>query len=158
MPRRHTAMNFISTRGNTPPTSIDTALVAGLAPDGGLYVPERIPRIALDRPLPTLADTAQAVLAPYFAASSLRGRLADVCRQAFSFDAPLRPLAGDGDYLLELFHGPTAAFKDYAARFLAEALSQLRTDDAPPVTILRSEEHTSELQSLMRISYAVFCL
>src|SRR3546814_7259631 len=53
-----------------------------------------------------------------------------------SFDAPLRPLAGDGDYLLELFHGPTAAFKDYAARFLAEALSQLRTDDAPPVTIL----------------------
>src|SRR3546814_19834832 len=71
--------------------------------DLGLYVPERIPRIALDRPLPTLADTAQAVLAPYFAASSLRGRLADVCRQAFSFDAPLRPLAGDGDYLLELF-------------------------------------------------------
>src|SRR3546814_8238885 len=53
-----------------------------------------------------------------------------------SFDAPLRPLAGDGDYLLELFHGPTAAFKDYAARFLAEAPSQLRTDDAPPVTIL----------------------
>src|SRR3546814_17606042 len=136
MPRRHTAMNFISTRGNTPPTSIDTALVAGLAPDGGLYVPERIPRIALDRPLPTLADTAQAVLAPYFAASSLRGRLADVCRQAFSFDAPLRPLAGDGDYLLELFHGPTAAFTDYAARFLAEALSQLRTDDAPPLTTL----------------------
>src|SRR3546814_11844239 len=76
------------------------------------------------------------MLAPYFAASSLRGRLADVCRQAFSFDAPLRPLAGDGDYLLELFHGPTAAFKDYAARFLDEALSQLRTDDAPPVTIL----------------------
>src|SRR3546814_12732593 len=132
MPRRHTAMNFISTRGNTPPTSIDTALVAGLAPDGGLYVPERIPRIALDRPLPTLADTAQAVLAPYFPASSLSGRLADVCRQAFSFDAPLRPLAGDGDYLLELVDGPTAAFKDYAARFLTQAPAQHPTHNTTP--------------------------
>src|SRR3546814_2720594 len=106
MPRRHTAMNFISTRGNTPPTSIDTALVAGLAPDGGLYVPERIPRIALDRPLPTLADTAQAVLAPYFAASSLRGRLAAVCRHAFSFDAPLRTLPAEAAHLLRMFPGP----------------------------------------------------
>lgn len=129
-------MNFISTRGNTPPTPIDTALVAGLARDGGLYVPERIPRVAFDRPWPTLADTAQAVLAPYFAESSLRDRLTEVCKQAFSFDAPLRSLAHDGNFLLELFHGPTAAFKDYAARFLAEALSQLRTEDAPPTTIL----------------------
>src|SRR3546814_13828237 len=80
-------------------------------------------------PRSTRTDT----LFPY---TTLFLSLADVCKLAFSFDAPLRPLAGDGDYLLELFHGPTAAFKDYAARFLAEALSQLRTDDAPPVTIL----------------------
>src|SRR3546814_17503186 len=106
MPRRHTAMNFISTRGNTPPTSIDTPLVPGLAPDGGLYVPERIPRIALDRPLPTPADTTQAVLAPYFAASSLPGALSDVCSQTFSFGAPLGPLLGDGAYLLELLQPP----------------------------------------------------
>ncbi len=129
-------MNFISTRGNSAPTPIDSALVAGLAPDGGLYVPESIPRLPLDRPLPMLADTAQSVLAPYFADSSLRDRLARICTQAFSFAAPLRPLAHDGDFLLELFHGPTAAFKDYAARFLAEALSQLHAADAPPTTIL----------------------
>src|SRR5690606_20953355 len=80
--------------------------------------------------------TAHAVLAPYFAASSLRGSLARICAGAFSFDAPLRPLAGKGDYLLELFHGPTAAFKDYAARFLAGALAALRGPDDPATTIL----------------------
>jgi threonine synthase len=150
------SMNFISTRGRAPPTPIDTALVAGLAPDGGLYVPEHIPRIAFEHPLPTLADTAQAVLVPYFADSSLRDRLDGICMQAFSFDAPLRPLARDRaasgqtasgqaasgqaaseqDYVLELFHGPTAAFKDYAARFLAEALSALRPPAAAPTTIV----------------------
>lgn len=129
-------MNYISTRGGVPPTPIDTALVAGLAPDGGLYVPEQIPSLADLRPRATLADTAHAVLAPYFQGSSLRGRLADICAQAFSFDAPLRPLSGRGDHLLELFHGPTAAFKDYAARFLAGALAALREPDAAVTTIL----------------------
>ncbi|WP_242109954.1 threonine synthase [Luteimonas aquatica] len=128
-------MKFVSTRGQIPPTAIDDALSAGLAPDGGLYVPERIPMLASWQPTARLADTAQAVLAPYFAESSLRDRLAAICDQAYSFDAPLRPMRGDGagpdrDFLFELFHGPTAAFKDYAARFLAGALAGLRAADA----------------------------
>ncbi|MEI2456662.1 threonine synthase [Lysobacter firmicutimachus] len=129
-------MNFLSTRGRTAPTPIDAALAAGLAPDGGLYVPERIP--ALDQPLAAerLPDTAHALLAPYFEQSSLRERLGEICAHAFSFDAPLRPLAGADDWLLELFHGPTAAFKDYAARFLAGALAGLRRDGDAPTTIL----------------------
>lgn len=139
-------MKFISTRGQTPATSIDDALSAGLAPDGGLYVPERIPALASTQPFPTLAETANAVLAPYFTDSKLCGRLTDLCAHAFSFEAPLRPLkspdaaseraSSKQDFLLELFHGPTAAFKDYAARFLAEALSGLRAPDAPVTTIL----------------------
>jgi len=129
-------MNFISTRGHTPPTPIDTALIAGLAPDGGLYVPEHLPALALPPPKATLGETAHAALAPYFTHSTLREQLADICRDAFSFDAPLRPLTGPGDYLLELFHGPTAAFKDYAARFLARALGALRDPAAPPTTIV----------------------
>src|SRR3546814_12262676 len=92
MPRRHTAMNFISTRGKPPPTSIDTALVAGLAPDGGLYVPARITRIALGPPLPTPAAPAPAVLRPYLAASALRARLAGVLHLQLPFAAPTRPL------------------------------------------------------------------
>lgn len=129
-------MKFVSTRGTAPAASIDDALVAGLAPDGGLFVPETIPLVALAQPQVTLAATAQRVLAPYFAESSLRERLGDLCTEAFSFDAPLRPLAGGNDFVLELFHGPTAAFKDYAARFLAAALSALRVPDTPPLTIL----------------------
>lgn len=129
-------MNFLSTRGRTAPTHVDAALAAGLAPDGGLYVPERIP--ALPQPLAAerLHQTAHALLAPYFEQSSLRERLGEICAQAFSFDAPLRPLAGADDWLFELFHGPTAAFKDYAARFLAGALAGLRGADDAPTTIL----------------------
>src|SRR5690606_13595758 len=133
---RRTRMHFISTRGQVPPTPIDAALVAGLAPDGGLYVPERIPALADWSPLPTLPATARRTLAPYFAGSMLRDRREAICADAFSFGAPLRPLAGAGDHVLELFHGPAAAFKDYAARFLARALEGLREPDAPPTTIL----------------------
>ncbi|HEY5849496.1 MAG TPA: threonine synthase [Lysobacter sp.] len=128
-------MNFTSSRGKTPATAIDQALVAGLAPDGGLYVPERIPSPDVT-PGATLAATAHRVLAPYFEESSLRNSLAAICEHAYSFPAPLRPMSGEGDHLLELFHGPTAAFKDYAARFLAESLSRLRPPGAAPTTIL----------------------
>ncbi len=129
-------MNFTSTRDATPPTPIDEALVAGLAPDGGLYVPQSFPQVAFHAPRPSLVDTATATLAPYFEHSRLRDRLPAICADAFAFDAPLRPLEGEGDFLLELFHGPTAAFKDYAARFLAGALGGLRDADATPTTIL----------------------
>ncbi|UHQ24096.1 threonine synthase [Lysobacter sp. 5GHs7-4] len=129
-------MNFLSTRGQTPATSIDAALSAGLAPDGGLYVPESLPALPPQPAREDLADTAQAVLAPYFARSALRERLPELCRSAYAFAAPLRALSQPDDLLLELFHGPTAAFKDYAARFLAGALSALRAPDAPPTTIV----------------------
>lgn len=129
-------MKFTSTRGGVPPTPVDDALAAGLAPDGGLYVPERIPALDWTAPLPTLADTARFVLAPFFEDSSLEARLGGICAQAFDFAAPLRPLAGDDDVALELFHGPTAAFKDYAARFLAASLAALRAPGAPTLTIV----------------------
>jgi len=143
-------IRFVSTRGATPPTAIDDALIAGLAPDGGLYVPERIPALdahAIESRIGagTLAESAAAILAPYFAESRLRDALPTLCARAYDFDAPLRAMrsehargddARSGDFLLELFHGPTAAFKDYAARLLAEALGALRADDAPTTTIL----------------------
>lgn len=130
-------MRCVSTRGDAPAVSIDAALQAGLAPDGGLYVPERIPQpITPPSTGGTLANTASTLLAPFFIDSALHHTLPELCRQAFDFPAPLRQLHGAGDYLLELFHGPTAAFKDYAARFLARTLQALRPVDAPPVTIL----------------------
>ena len=129
-------MQFTSTRGQVSPTSIDVALVAGLAPDGGLYVPETFPIVDFSVPDSTLAATATRTLAPYFTGSALRDRLDNICADAFSFDAPLRVLTGAGDHVLELFHGPTAAFKDYAARFLARALEGLRDPAVPPTTIV----------------------
>jgi len=129
-------MNFVSTRAAAAAVSIDQALAAGLAQDGGLYVPESFPRIDFTAPAATLAATAHALLTPYFAQSALRDRLADICEHAFYFDAPLRALNHADDFVLELFHGPTAAFKDYAARFLAESLDGLRVADDPVTTIL----------------------
>ncbi|MGY0505023.1 threonine synthase [Luteimonas sp. e5] len=129
-------MKFVSTRGQAA-VGIDAALQAGLAADGGLYVPDAISAMpAADHDGATLADTALRVLTPYFESSPLQAALLALCSEAFAFDAPLRAMRGDGDYLLELFHGPTAAFKDYAARFLAAALSALRDDDEPPRTVL----------------------
>ena len=129
-------MKCISTRGQAPAVPIDEALVAGLAPDGGLYVPERLPPPAQPFECDDLPATAHAVLAPYFAESALRDQLGDICAHAFDFPAPLRALISPDTWLLELFHGPTAAFKDYAARFLAEVLSRLRRPDAPTTTVL----------------------
>ena len=118
-------MKFRSTRKQAPELSFGAALVQGLAPDGGLYVPEHFPRIdwsaAGERPL---SDTAFRLLEPFFEGDPLAPELRGIVERAFDFPIPLTPL-GDlpGTYVLELFHGPTAAFKDVGARFMAECLS-----------------------------------
>ena len=133
-------MRFVSTRGASPALPFGAALGAGLAPDGGLYVPERLPRFSADDlaalPDAPLADTLAALLRPLLGDDPLARRLDALCAEAASFDIPLVPLRGPGDHLLELFHGPTAAFKDLAARFLAASLSALRAADAPVQTVL----------------------
>jgi threonine synthase len=129
-------MNFISTRNNSPAATLSQAIVAGLAPDGGLYVPEALPS---ERPLELgsdLADTAAQLIAPFFAGDALADELPAICRQAFDFPAPMLPLATPDDHVLELFHGPTAAFKDFGARFLAACLVRLRKQQDRPLTIL----------------------
>ena len=129
-------MNFISTRNAAPAASLSQAIAAGLAPDGGLYVPEALPaprEPALGR---DIADTATSLLAPFFAGDGLEGELASICREAFDFPAPLRPLGTPADHVLELFHGPTAAFKDFGARFLAACMARLRRDESRPLRIL----------------------
>ncbi|HAI58392.1 MAG TPA: threonine synthase [Xanthomonadaceae bacterium] len=122
-------MRFVSTRGAAPALPFSTALGAGLAPDGGLYVPERLPRISADdlKAIPDgrLADTLAALLRPLLGNDVLASQLDALCAEAANFEMPLVPLKGGNDHLLELFHGPTAAFKDLAARFLAASLAAL---------------------------------
>ena len=130
------AMNFISTRNKAPAATLSQAIAAGLAPDGGLYVPEKLP---LARPLELgsdLADTATQLIAPFFSGDALADELPAICREAFDFPAPLVSLATPDDHVLELFHGPTAAFKDFGARFLAACLTRLRKQEDRPLTIL----------------------
>lgn len=132
-----TALRYISTRGRAPAATLSQAIAAGLAPDGGLYVPEQIPALDPgDLPDGSLADVAAGVLAPYFAGDALAADLAAICAEALDFPVPLVPLAGTGANLLELFHGPTAAFKDIGARFLAACLRRLRDHATQPLTIL----------------------
>ena len=131
-------MKYISTRGNSPALGLSAALAAGLAPDGGLYVPQSLPKLAPSdfdgcNDLPAIATR---LLAPFFVDDALAAELPAICAQAFTFDAPLRALATPGDHVLELFHGPTAAFKDFGARFLAACMQRLPRETDKPLTII----------------------
>jgi threonine synthase len=131
-------MKYASTRGNSPALGLSAALAAGLAPDGGLYVPQSLPKLSpadFDgcNDLPNIAVR---LLAPFFADDPLAAELPAICRQAFTFDAPLVSLKTQDDYVLELFHGPTAAFKDFGARFLAACMQRLARDTHQPLTIV----------------------
>ncbi|MAB79296.1 MAG: threonine synthase [Planctomycetes bacterium] len=119
-------MKYRSTGRNAPPLSFGEALVQGLAPDGGLYVPERFPEIAWQAVSEaSFSDVAIATLAPFFEDDPLQADLRAIVERAFDFPIPLTALANTaGTYVLELFHGPTAAFKDVGARFMAECLSR----------------------------------
>jgi threonine synthase len=129
---------YLSTRGHSPATGIGGAIAAGLAPDGGLYVPEALPRLEASsfNPQGSLADTAATLLAPFFVGDPLAAELPAICAEALGFDTPLRPLPHRDAHVLELFHGPTAAFKDVGARFLAACLRRLPRRDKRPLTIL----------------------
>ncbi len=121
-------MRYISTRGQSPAIGFREAVLTGLAPDGGLYMPESWPRIpdAIRSGFQSrsFSDVAAATLAEFAGDEISEPELQVLARRAFgAFDrpevAPLVALGGD-DYLLELFHGPTLAFKDVAMRMLAE--------------------------------------
>jgi threonine synthase len=118
-------MRYRSTRGAATPVVASEAILAGLAPDGGLYVPESFPPMdAAALPLEEgLAATAAAMLQPFFAGDPLAQSIPELCAEALDFDVPLTEV--NGFRVLELFHGPTAAFKDVGARFLAGAMQRL---------------------------------
>ena len=133
-------MLFASTRDAGLTATLSEAIRQGIAPDGGLYVPQRFPRF---RPQDfdgagSLADIAERLLAPYFAGDQLADRLTEIVNDAFNFPAPLKRLtaASERVSVLELFHGPTAAFKDFGARFLAACLERQTHHSERPVTIL----------------------
>jgi threonine synthase len=140
----HALLKQVSTRGIAPAVSVSSAIAAGPAPDGGLYMPEAFPTFTPDdfAADTTLVDVAYRLLQPFFAGDVLETSLHDICRTAFAIEPPLRTFGTSGDYILELFHGATAAFKDYGAGFLAACLSALPQGEKPLTIVVATSGDT----------------
>ncbi len=130
-------MKFVSTRSGSNRQGFSAALAAGLAADAGLYVPERIPLLdpGQFRDPDNLVEVGNELLAAFVEGDPLASALPALCAEAFNFPTPLRALSPDL-FQLELFHGPTAAFKDVGARFLAASLQAVRGAGDRPLTIV----------------------
>ena len=133
-------LRFVSSRGAAPAVSLSDAIARGLAPDGGLYIPTRLPAVdaAGFAGMSGLPRIARAALSGFFAGDRLQPMLGEIADAALDLPAPTTAVVGCPDplFALELFHGPTAAFKDFGARFLAESLQRLETQAPKPLTIL----------------------
>jgi len=128
-------LRFLSTGGEAPAVSLEEALFAGPAPDGGLYVPETLPRIQPPAAGASFTDTALSVARALFEEDVPREALEEIVRDGLDFEIPLVPVE-EGVYSLELFHGPTLAFKDVGARFMARLLLHFLRRRGRDVTVL----------------------
>ncbi len=132
-------MIFYSTNTASTPVSLKKATLQGLAPDGGLYVPSEIPRISeaelrlLENG--TFTNIAFAIAKKFVGDEIPLDALVGLVEACYDFDTPLRELA-EGTYVEELFHGPTLAFKDYGARFLARMTGFFAAEEQRMITVL----------------------
>jgi threonine synthase len=131
-------MQYYSTRSKNNPVGFAKAALAGLAPDGGLYVPAEIPKFskAVKSSLGTMSytDIAYETIKPWVIDDIPSAVLEEMIHKAYTFNAPL--ISADNRFVLELFHGPSAAFKDFGARFMAQVFSYLRRGETQPLNIL----------------------
>jgi threonine synthase len=132
-------MRYYSTRNKDKKTvTFACAALTGLAPDGGLFVPDMIPEYpaAVRSSLPDMCvhDIAFETIQPFVRGEIPDTALGDILQSAFNFNAPLERVKDR--YVLELFHGPTGAFKDFGARFMARAFSCFRRGEDKPLRIL----------------------
>jgi len=132
-------MRFYSTNGQSPEISFREALLTGLPPDNGLYMPMKIPRLpeSFFRLLPDMPfqDIAFHVASEYLHDEVADRDLEAIAQEAINFDAPVVELE-KGLHVLELFHGPTLAFKDFGARFMARLMVHFIQQTDQELTIL----------------------
>ncbi len=117
-------MKYVSTRGQAEPVDFVEACLTGLAPDGGLYVPETWPQIAPAAPNESYVDVATRILTAFAGNALSQDDVQGLCARAyasFSHDS-VAPLvqSGPNQFVMELHHGPTLAFKDVAMQFIAQ--------------------------------------
>jgi threonine synthase len=132
-------MKFYSTNKKVAPLSFKEAVIHSLPSDRGLYFPEKIPTLESDffKELNsyTLSEIGYKILTPFTHEDIPKAKLKNITEEAFNFDVPLKKIE-TGIYSLELFHGPTYAFKDIGARFLARCLAYFNESHNQEVTIL----------------------
>jgi len=132
-------VRLVSTAGAAPAADLRTALFEGLAPDGGLYLPARLDPLddaVLDGLWGAqLEETALTVARQLWGGETEGAHLAEVIAEALNFPIPLVQL-DERTFVLELFHGPTLAFKDVGARFMARLMAGYRRDEAGTLTVL----------------------
>ncbi|MDZ4199573.1 MAG: threonine synthase [Kiritimatiellia bacterium] len=131
--------------GRPEGVSFRDALLRGPAPDGGLYMPAPLPRMDLDQ-LRTLRDEPYAriafeVLRPFTVGVLSDGQLLQICQSAYDFDVPLERM-DDGPWILRLDRGPTASFKDFAARWMARTMQALSAPDAERMILVATSGDT----------------
>ncbi len=125
-------MKYYSTNGNAPKATLKEAVIKGLAPDKGLYMPEHIPTLPKEF-FDGIGKMSLQEMA-FVAANAILGedidseKLKKIVYDTLSFDIPLRQVNGN-KYCLELYHGPTLAFKDVGARFMARLLGHFNATD-----------------------------
>ena len=143
-------MKYLSLSDSNLTADFSTALLSSLAPDGGLYMPEKLPKY---RPNELVALAAMpfwkcaAKLAAHFSDDNFsQDDLEDICGSAYDFPLTIRTKDGwhldsatpelENDFIMELFHGPTLAFKDFAARFMGRSVSHLLQKSGESRTVL----------------------
>jgi threonine synthase len=137
-------VHYVSTRGKAPPLSFDATLLSGLAPDGGLYLPDAYPRLSakafFDLAGQPYARVAEAIVAPYAAGTIARAELSAMIAAATARfrHAAVAPLVqiDSNLFVLELFHGPTLAFKDLAMQLLARMIDHALAAKGERATII----------------------
>jgi threonine synthase len=132
-------MKYYSTNKNTPEVSLKEAVVKGLAPDNGLYMPERIekfePSFFQNIQNLTFQEIAFEVAKKFFGEDIPEEKLKEIVFDTLNFDCPVVQVT-DSIYSLELFHGPTLAFKDVGARFMARLLNYFLDEKENLVNVL----------------------
>lgn len=133
-------MKYISLNNNSQPVNFKTALINGLAPDKGLYFPEKIinlPKKIIDN-IKTIDDTelCYEVIKDYIGNDFTEDELIKIIQKTIDFKIPLKKVE-NSIFSLELFHGPTLAFKDIGAKFLALCMDKIKNDfDSKEITVL----------------------
>lgn len=132
-------MKYYSTNGKSPLSTLQNAVVKGLAPDRGLYMPEQIKKLPKEfyDNIENLSfqEIAYQVADAFFGEDIPADDLKQIVYDTLSFETPVVPV-NDNIYSLELFHGPTLAFKDVGARFMARLLGYFNKDEKQLVNVL----------------------